>query len=307
MQHIKHYSLGLLVVLALLLGALISAQPALAMTGEGTSANPYEIATADDLRAFASLVNGTDNKTAQPNAWAVLAADIDLNPGASYDPTTDQWTDKDGSAVEEGSLNEWTPIGSFNNTFTGTFDGNEKTISGLYINSTDRNETTGLFGYVGSGGKVTRLTVEGAVTVSADVGGVVGNNKGTVSDCINKVKVTASGNSALIGGVVGINNGGTVSGCTNTGTVTATGSNAVAGGVMGVNLNTVNSCYNTGAVTGTTAGGVVGANSYGSTSGTVNGCYFLVGTAASGVGDNSGTITNVGSKTFTQFNSGEVT
>lgn len=182
----------------------------------------------------------------------------------------------------------------------------EKTISGLYINSTDRNETTGLFGYVGSDGKVTRLTVEGAVTVSADVGGVVGNNKGTVSDCINKVKVTASGNSALIGGVVGINNGGTVSGCTNTGTVAATGSNAVAGGVMGVNLNTVNSCYNTGAVTGTTAGGVVGANSYGSTSGTVNGCYFLVGTAASGVGDNSGTITNVGSKTFTQFHSGEV-
>lgn len=183
----------------------------------------------------------------------------------------------------------------------------EKTISGLYINSTDRNETTGLFGYVGSGGKVTRLTVEGAVAVSADVGGVAGNNKGTVSDCINKVKVTASGNSAFIGGVVGYNNGGTVSGCTNTGTVTATGSNAVAGGVMGVNLNTVNSCYNTGAVTGTTAGGVVGANSYGSTSGTVNGCYFLVGTAASGVGDNSGTITNVGSKTFTQFNSGEVT
>lgn len=58
---------------------------------------------------------------------------------------------------------------------------------------------------------------------------------------------------------------------------------------------------------GATIGGVVGANSNGSTSGTVNGCYFLVGTAASGVGDNSSTnVTNVASKTTEEFASGEV-
>ena len=70
MQHIKHYSLGLFVVFALLLGALISAQPALAMTGVGTPESPYRIKDAEDLIAFAEIVNGTDNQTAEPNAWA---------------------------------------------------------------------------------------------------------------------------------------------------------------------------------------------------------------------------------------------
>ena len=143
-------------------------------------------------------------------------------------------------------------------------------------------------------------------------GGVVGSNvRGTISSCQNTGSVTVSvadaGFRAYAGGVAGINNGGTVSGCTNTGTVTATGSNAVAGGVIGVNLNTVNSCYNTGTVTGTTAGGVVGENSNGSTSGTVNGCYFLKVDGLSGVGDNTSTnVTNVASKTVEEFASGEV-
>ena len=359
MQHIKHYSLGLLVVFALLLGALISAQPALAMTGEGTSANPYKIATADDLIEFARRVNDNDpinEKEGELNAWAELKEDIDLENTS------------------------WTPIAyNYKHPYSGTFDGNNHTIRGLSINNSSTNYGYfGLFGAVGEGGPVTNLTVEGSITVNsgsnvraggvvasndgdvsnctnrvtiaassddiAYIGGIIGSNAGNVSNCTHKAAITVTADTAYIGGVIGFNGGsltncsnsgavegtgqtangayvggivgsnnhtesvmGSVENCYNTGTVTATGSNAVAGGVMGVNLNTVNSCYNTGTVTGTTAGGVVGANSYGSTSGTVNGCYFLVGTAVSGVGDNNGTITNVGSKTFTQFNSGEVT
>lgn len=80
MQHIKHYSLGLLVVFALLLGALISAQPALAaLTGDGTSKNPYKIATADDLIEFAEKVNGgRAGVGGDPDACAVLTANINL-------------------------------------------------------------------------------------------------------------------------------------------------------------------------------------------------------------------------------------
>lgn len=383
MQHIKHYSLGLLVVFALLLGALISAQPALAaLTGDGTSKNPYKIATADDLIEFAEKVNGgRAGVGGDPDACAVLTANINL----------------------EGSEdNQWLSIGldGSGRNYIGTFDGQGLTISGLYINTT--SNTRGLFGYVGEGGTVTNLIVKGTVVSSGSAvygdGGIVGDNAGTVSNCVSDVAVksgynvggvvgwnrdtgiitnctnngtiTGTSNDVFVGGVVGTNCG-TVQNCTNNGTVetatyaggvvgvnfgtvsgsyntknvagvtaggvvgansyanvsgkvtscynTGTVSGTTAGGVIGTNYwhddyyttpGNVNSCYNTGKVTapseGATIGGVVGANSNGSTSGTVNGCYFLVGTAASGVGDNSDTITNVASKTETQFNSGEV-
>lgn len=358
MQHIKHYSLGLLVVFALLLGALISAQPALAaLTGDGTSKNPYKIATADDLIEFAEKVNGgRAGVGGDPDACAVLTANINL----------------------EGSEdNQWLSIGldGSGRNYIGTFDGQGLTISGLYINTT--SDTRGLFGYVGEGGTVTNLIVKGTVVSSGSAvygdGGIVGDNAGTVSNCVSDVAVksgynvggvvgwnrdtgiitnctnngmiTGTSNDVFVGGVVGTNCG-TVQNCTNNGTVetatysggvvgansyanvsgkvtscynTGTVSGTTAGGVIGTNCwhddyyttpGNVNSCYNTGKVTapseGATIGGVVGANSNGSTSGTVNGCYFLVETAASGVGDNSDTITNVASKTETQFNSGEV-
>lgn len=355
--------LSALLCLALLASVLpLGAVPARAagentLEGKGTQDEPYLIKDAEDLIEFARRVNDNDpinEKEGELNAWAELKKDIDLENTS------------------------WTPIAyNYEHPYSGTFDGNNHTISGLSINNSSTNYGYfGLFGAVGEGGTVTNLTVEGSITVNsgsnvraggvvasndgdvsnctsevaitveaniAYIGGIIGSNAGNVSNCTNKTDITATANTAYIGGVIGFNGGsltncsnsgavegtgqtangayvggivgsnshteivmGSVKNCYNTGTVTATGSNAVAGGVTGVNLNTVNSCYNTGAVTGTTAGGVVGANSYGSTSGTVNGCYFLVGTAASGVGDNSDTITNVASKTEAQFNSGEV-
>ena len=390
MQHIKHYSLGLLVVFALLLGALISAQPALAkdgqMEGDGSKDHPYQIEDAEDLLAFAEEVNkpNYDEPEADINIWAKLMNDIDLNPSYTYNQSTDQWTDAEGKAVEESKLEEWAPIADDSKyPYTGTFEGNGYTISGLFINNSSTNDDYfGLFGVIGGGGNVTNLTVEGSVTVnilekfSGDLviaGGVTGMNHGNVNNCINKVNVTVTDNKTIytyVGGVSGVNYGnvsncsnqviitatadaaqiggvvgqnqsnGSIEICNNTGAVNGTGQDIYTGGVAGRNFNTISKCYNTGAVSGTiaggvaganssannsgtvtscyntgmvtassegaTIGGVVGANSNGSTSGTVNGCYFLVGTAASGVGDNSDTITNVASKTETQFNSGEV-
>ena len=295
MQHIKHYSLGLLVVFALLLGALISAQPAMAaLTGDGTSAHPYEIATADDLIEFAKKVNGgREGVGGDPDACAVLTDDIDL----------------------EGSEdNQWLSIGldGSGRNYIGTFDGQGLTISGLYINTT--SNTRGLFGYVGEGGTVTNLIVKGTVVSSGSVaygdGGIVGDNAGTVSNCVSDVAVksgynvggvvgwnrdtgiitnctnngtiTGTSNDVFVGGVVGTNCG-TVQNCTNNGTVeTAT----YAGGVVGVNFGTVSGSYNTKNVAGVTAGGVVGANSYANVSGKVTSCYntgTVSGTTAGGV------------------------
>ena len=133
-----------------------------------------------------------------------LDADIDLNPGASYDPTTETWINGDGQPVAEDSLHKWTPIGNYSNNFTGTFDGGGNTVSGLYINSDDRYQ--GLFGYVsnvgdiGEDGTVENLTVNGSVSDGDSVGSVVGQNYGSVSGCSNTGSV--SGN-YYVGGVVG--------------------------------------------------------------------------------------------------------
>lgn len=63
------------------------------------------------------------------------------------------------------------------------------------------------------------------------VGGVCGNNAGTITNCYNAGNLTAIESSATIGGICGYNNGGTVANCYNTGTVTATGIVASVGGV----------------------------------------------------------------------------
>ena len=72
---------------------------------------------------------------------------------------------------------DWTPIGiDYNHQYTGTFDGGDHTITGLTV--TGSNEYAGLFGRIGSGGKVMNVKLEG-VQIESDnemsaVGGVVG-------------------------------------------------------------------------------------------------------------------------------------
>ena len=262
------------------------------LAGDGTKYNPYKIATADDLLEFAQRVNGGET-----TANAILTDDINLNPNMKIN--------EDGTVT--GNPDQWTPIGNSESTaYTGTFDGNGKTISGLYINSSD-NDYKGLFGYVGTGGTVKDLTVSGSVSgnnfvggiagqnggriidcafsgsVSGDwyVGGVVGDNGGSVENCYNTGKVTGSSDYRYIGGVVGYNSG-TVENCYNTGNISG---NRYVGGVVGNNYSgIVENCYNIGKVSGTGVGGVVGGNY----SGTVTNCYFLQDTAEKGIGVNEG-------------------
>ena len=258
--------------------------------GLGTEASPYEISTATQLKNFATAVNNGIEKSAH----AKLMNNIDLSSVC-------------GPMLDDGNPVSWTPIGSISNKYTGTFDGAGHTISGLYIGTTANNQ--GLFGYVS--GTVQNLSVSGSVKGDAYVGGVVGyNNGGTVTGCIfsgsGSVSVTGS---YYVGGVVGENSGSsTVEDCYNTGAVS--GSDHV-GGVVGYNHSggSVTNSYNTGAVsgpnsgTGNRVGGVVGYNNGGS----VTGCYFLQGTAESGIGENDGSgDATATEKDDTAFHSGEV-
>ena len=238
--------------------------------GLGTDKSPYEISTADELENFRNLVNNGIEKSAH----AKLMNDINLNGNAA---------------------NQWIPIGnSIGNSYSGTFNGNGHTISGLYIYPGDNDQ--GLFGRVS--GTVQNLSVSGSIAGDKNVGGVVGYNSGTFENCAFTGSVSGDW---YVGGVVGWNDSGTVKNCYNIGDVSG---NSYVGGVVGWNRSSVINCYNTGSVSdGTYTGGVVGYN----ISSTVTGCYFLKGTAESGIGKNVGS----GDATATEkdratFHSGEV-
>lgn len=224
----------------------------------------------------------------------------------------DDITINSGVLNEKGELNTganftpWTLIGTNTNPFTGTFDGNNKTISGLYIDGT--TDYVGLFGRVGAGGTVKNVTLaDSYVSGSYHVGGICGQNKsGTLQNCHNTGKVSGNSN---VGGVCGYNIPGYSTGdgilqkCYNTGKVTGTGK--LVGGVCGQNASgTVKGCYNTGEVIGNNpVGSVCGWNG----GGTVEKCYYLAGTSAKAVGDGSGNRNETcESKTELQFRNGEV-
>ena len=237
-------------------------------SGDGTEAKPYQISSAAELYWFAGLVNGTltDGTVQNKAAWAELTTDITVNTDV---------LDDDGNP--NSGLEAWTPIGSYGDkgdeAYTGTFDGDRHTISGLYVNGGNQ---VGLFGYVGTGGKIQNVgVVDSYIHANSDVGGsyvggVCGyNHGGIIENCYNTGDVSGSD---YVGGVCGYNNGGIIEkNCYNTGDVS--GDNSV-GGVCGYNFfgGFITSCYNTGNVSGNNAaGGVCGWNS----DGTIENCYNI--------------------------------
>ncbi|MDR0441997.1 MAG: InlB B-repeat-containing protein [Treponema sp.] len=170
----------------------------------------------------------------------------------------------------------WTRIG-YGEPFTGTFDGNGKTITGLRIDVS--SDTQGMFGVIGPNGVVKNLgLVNCSVSGYQSVGGVVGQNMGKIENCYTTgtVKGTSS-----IGGVAGTNESGTIQNCYATGSVSGTN---YVGGIAGMNNGTIKNCYATGNVSGSsTVGGIVGQNG-----GTIQDCYATC--RVDGSGDNVGGV-----------------
>ena len=161
-------------------------------------------------------------------------------------------------AVEEGGSN-WTPVPNF----TGTFDGNQKIITGL-------TGEEGLFGTIGSEGEVLDLLLEDVKITAdgfSDVGAIAGTNQGTVSYCTvegGSVQIgELSGGSFDVGGIVGNNAGGSVVNCSCSATIK--GCIDVGGIVGGMSGGNVVGCMSTGNVAGQIdVGGVVGQAQAGS-------------------------------------------
>ncbi|MBO7477475.1 MAG: bacterial Ig-like domain-containing protein [Salinivirgaceae bacterium] len=204
----------------------------------------YAIANAAQLYWFADTVNAGFT-----SAKGVLVADIVVNENVLN---------------EDGSLNgspefAWTPMGSSSRYFTGTFDGNNHTISGLYLNS-EGSSYVGLFGYI-SGGYVKNLGIVDSYIYGYQYVGAISGYSGNITNCYNAG--TVKGKNQYIGGICGYS--GTQTNCYNEGTVVS-GSN-YAGGICGMYGNQYY-CHNTGTVSGTYyVGGICGYN------GTENYCY----------------------------------
>jgi hypothetical protein len=176
------------------------------------------------------------------------------------DSTTDGYEELASPTANEGK--GWHPIGGPGTgegpPFTGILDGQGYEIRDLFIDLPGIGYV-GLFSIVGDGGSVENIGVVNAdVTCTAYVGGLVGANRGTVSNSYSTGSVTGDEDSGWVGGLVGFNEEGTVSNSYSTGSVTG---DYGVGGLMGSNEGTVSNSYSTGNVTGEEGvGGLIGAN-----------------------------------------------
>lgn len=211
----------------------ITNRPSLTIT-ESASCLPdseliTEIKTAEDLEKFAKIVSGGNNYYGKT---VTLENDIDLS--GKYN-------------AETGS--SWSPIGKiYNNggtinSFAGTFDGGNYSITGLYINGNEK--TQGLFGSVS--GTVKDLTVSGEIKASSVAGGIAAHCTGDIINCHSNVNITAEREAGGIAGTLG--NGGIILNCDNAGNVTVLNKETYAGGIAGHNIMAViEGCTNTGKI-----------------------------------------------------------
>ncbi len=218
-----------------------------APTGSGTESSPYEIENGAQLAWLADTVN---NASTVSTVYAVLTDDIDLG----------------GSA--------FTPIGKDFHEFSGSFDGQGHTVTGLKVADA---ADAGLFG-VAKDATIKNVIVQGSVSGTSNAAGILARAKTTactIENCGNEATVTSTGYAAGI--LANSTTNSTISACYNVGSITSTGSgsNGRAGGILG-NVNSsspVSDCYNTGNITASSgyAGGIRGL--LGSTIGQITRCY----------------------------------
>ena len=250
--------------------------------GSGTSGDPYQIATTDDLIELS-------NTSGDWGAYFIQTANISFDE----DETQVDWNNSGSAGPVEG----FSPIGANpeggGTAFTGSYDGGGYTINNLFI---DRPLTSdiGLFGY-SDGVTITDIGVTNVdITGKYRVGGLAGSNySSNVSNSYSTGSV--SGNNAHIGGLVGNNNSGsTVSNSYSTGSVSGDDN---VGGLVGYNNSgsTVENSYSTGNVNGDyMVGGLVGRNFSSTVSNSYSTGSVSGNTSVGGlVGDNTGgTITD---------------
>ena len=228
----------------------------------------YEISNAGQLYWFAELVNSGEYA-----ANGRLMADIRVNEKVL----------KEDGTLSSGGFRAWTPMGDSQGRYAGTFDGNFKTISGLYFSNASMDYVA-LFGCLGQHGLVKNLAVLDSYFRGENyVGAIAGVNYGTIDSCYSRASLAGS---RYVGGIAGSVDGGFDNEL-----------ESVYGG-------TVKNCYSMSyvqgsAFTGGIAGFVMNTVSQVAGKGTILDCFFLTGRAAAGNPDGK-------AATAAEFASGEV-
>ena len=221
----------------------------------------YTVSDKQDMELFRNSVN---NGNTYENETIIQTADIDLQGSES---------------------NQWTPIGNYgentNLYFAGTYEGNNYTISNLYINDSSK-DYQGLFGYsnsaninnlelenvnitgksyvgniIGNGVNSTLYNVHinsGTLNGESLIGGILGNSNATqITQCTNKSNINTTQVSKTeiyhggYGGIVGRATDGKIQYCVNYGNITG---DVYVGGITGINWTETLNCYNTGTMKG---------------------------------------------------------
>ena len=256
----------LLLVMAILMpygGAWAQTPPS---KGDGKVGNPYIITKAEELAWFRDQVNSGNNYIC-----AKISDDVEVIDMSTVCHAADK-----SQNLEELS---WEPIGKndYGYQYCGTFDGNGKTITNLYINASQNN--VGLFGYT-SEGTIKNLTFEYANVTNTGVftgilvgyantsnfqnikisktcqmkggketGGIAGDFNGNAYNCVNYATVQGNYRVGGLFGYCSVENS-SITTCANYGNVTATSTDA--GGLVGYFISgTIQDCANYGDVKGT--------------------------------------------------------
>ena len=256
----------LMLVMAILMpygGAWAQTQPS---KGDGEVDNPYIITKAEELEWFRDQVNRGNNFIC-----AKISDDVEVIDMS----TVCHAEDKSQNLIEKS----WEPIGKYDYGYQygGTFDGNGKTITNLYINASQNN--VGLFGCT-SEGTIKNLTFEYANVTNTGVftgilvgypdasnlrnikisntcqikggketGGIAGDFDGNAYNCVNYATVQGNNRVGGLFGYCSVENS-SITTCANYGNVTATSTDA--GGLVGYFISgTIQDCANYGDVKGT--------------------------------------------------------
>lgn len=277
--------------------------------GNGTSDDPYIIATKTDLK-YLSENSGEWSKSFKQTADLTFLVIQGSFSGGDFLSGGDFYNGGHG----------FIPIGNATTPFTGTYDGDGHSIDSLYI-SRSGTDSLGFFGYT-SNADIKNLALIDIISVDGGdyVGGLVGyNENSTISNCYSTGSVqgdfkvgglvgqtnsstisssystcSVSDGGVFAGGLIGLSQNSTINKCHSSGSVTSI--EGSAGGLVGVNFGVISDCYSTGSVSDSIdVGGLVG-NNYGGTvinsysTGSVSGSSGVGGLV--GYTHQSGTISN---------------
>ena len=236
-------------------------------TGSGTQAAPYQIENGEHLAWLADKVN---NSTSVTKLYAELTDDIDLG----------------------GEL--FTPIGKDFHEFSGSFDGQGHTISGLNVTA----QYAGLFGSI-KDAEIKNVIIQGTVTAAgsnsyaAGIAAVAKGSSNSITGCGNETTVSSDYYAA---GILGSNfNSSTttpITGCYNSGSVSG---KSRAAGILAYDNGkaSISDCYNIGTITSSDNAGGIRAH-YTSMAGSIQNCY----NASSVTGNSAGAIAPGGNNTL---------